>query len=71
MSCRSCQSENQHKFGSEINIHFSGLKALDKPTVWVFPKLLICLDCGFMESSIPEAELRQLAQGTDRESGVA
>ena len=65
MSCRSCQSDNLGKFSGEINIHFPGPKGLDKPTVWVFPKLLVCLDCGFVEFLIPEAELRQLAEGTD------
>jgi hypothetical protein len=37
---------------------------LDQPSVWVFPELLVCLNCGFMESSIPEAELRLLAKST-------
>jgi hypothetical protein len=49
MSCRSCESDSQQEFGSEIIIHHSGLKNLHKPTVWTFPKLLICLDCGFAE----------------------
>jgi hypothetical protein len=60
MSCRSCASSNQSQFGSEILIHQSGLKNLSKPTVWTFPKLLICLDCGFMEGVVPEDELRLL-----------
>lgn len=60
MTCRSCTSENQRKFTSEIAVHFSGLKNLDKPTVFVFPQLLVCVDCGFTEFSIPETELRLL-----------
>lgn len=60
MRCRSCTSENQRKFTSEIAVHFSGLKNLDKPTVLVFPTLLVCVDCGFTEFSIPETELRLL-----------
>lgn len=43
-------------------MHFSGLQGLDKPIVWIFPKLLVCLDCGFAEFAIPETELRQLAE---------
>jgi hypothetical protein len=62
MSCRSCQSQNQRNFGAEIAIHFPGLKGLDKPIIWAFPKILVCLDCGFTEFSIPETELRQLAK---------
>ena len=63
MSCKSCKSENQSNFNGEIAIHFPGLQGLDKPMVWVFPKLLVCLDCGFTEFAIPETELRQLAEG--------
>ena len=50
-------------FNGEIAIHFPGLEGLKKPIVWVFPKLLVCLDCGFTEFEIPEAELRQLVEG--------
>ena len=63
MQSRSCSSSNQTHFGSEIMIHFSGLQNLDKPAVWVFPKILVCLDCGFAESIIPATELRLLEQG--------
>jgi hypothetical protein len=62
MSCRSCSSNNQTEFGSEIIIHFSGLKNLDEPTVMVFPKIAVCLDCGVTEFTIPAAELRQLRE---------
>jgi hypothetical protein len=60
--CRSCGSNNQAKFGSEINIHFPHLKDLDKPAILVFPKTVVCLDCGFTEFTIPEAELRRLRE---------
>ena len=55
-------SENQKEFGAEICVHFPGLKNLDKPAVMVFPRLLTCLDCGVTRFTIPEAELRCLAQ---------
>ena len=42
MSCLLCASRNQAEFGTEILIHFSGIANLDKPPVWVFPKLLVC-----------------------------
>ena len=60
MSCKSCQSLNQSHFGGEMGIHFMGLRNLDKPTVWVFPQLLICMDCGFAEFVVPKAEHEQL-----------
>jgi hypothetical protein len=60
MSCKSCKSDNRSDFGGEVVIHFTGLKGLDKDPVWVFPKLMVCLDCGFTEFSIPETELQFL-----------
>ncbi len=62
MSCKSCQSENQHALNGEIAIHFPGLKGLDKPIVWVFPKLLVCMNCGFTEFTVPETDLRRLGE---------
>jgi hypothetical protein len=62
MACRSCVSGNQTDFGAEINIHFPGLEGIEKPAVWVFPKLTVCMDCGYAEFVIPENELRRLAK---------
>ena len=62
MSCKSCQSENQLYFNGEVAIHFPGLEGLDKPIVWVFPKLLVCLNCGFTEFAIPETEVRRIVE---------
>lgn len=62
MSCRSCASENQKEFGSELNIHFPGRKGLDQATVLVFPRLIICIDCGFTEFTILDAELHRLKE---------
>ena len=63
MACSSCGSEKQAEFGAEMNIHFPGGKGLDKPTVWVFPKLQVCLGCGLTLFTIPETELRILENG--------
>jgi hypothetical protein len=65
LSCPFCASGREREFTAEINIHFSGLKNLDKPSVLVFPRLLLCLDCGFSRFTVPEAELALLAQIID------
>jgi hypothetical protein len=62
MACRSCGSVNQTEFGAEINIHFPGRKGLDKPAVLVFPKLVVCLDCGLTQFTLLDTELRLLRE---------
>jgi hypothetical protein len=69
MSCPSCNSSNQAEFPTEMLVHFGGLKRLDKPSIWVFPTLLVCLDCGLFQSTIPVYELEQLAAGVLDSSG--
>lgn len=64
MICKRCASDSQRSFNGEIAVHFLGLNGLDKPIVWVFPKLAVCLVCGFAEFIVPERELRVLVQGT-------
>jgi hypothetical protein len=67
--CRSCGSGNRLKLRAEIAVHFPGLEGLNKPIVWVFPELLVCLDCGIVEFVMRErqlAELRLLAKGDAR-----
>jgi hypothetical protein len=70
MSCRACQSENQKTFPTEMNIHFPGLKNLDRPAVWVFTKLLVCLDCGFAELQLGKKECSLLAKGSGPNTSV-
>jgi hypothetical protein len=63
MSCPQCVSSNQADFTAEINIHFSGSSNLDRPGLFVFPKLMVCLDCGFAGFAIAEREVRPLREG--------
>ena len=70
MTCKGCHSDKQRVFNGEIAIHFRGLGGLDKPIVWVFPKLGVCLDCGFTEFTVPERELQVLSQGSPVEGAV-
>jgi len=51
--CRSCELGNHRNFDAELAIHFPDSWGLNKPIVWVFPKLLPGLDCGFTEFAIP------------------
>jgi len=64
MSCKGCQSNEQSVFNGEIAIHFSGHEALDRPMVFVFPKIVVCFRCGFAEFAIPDRELQVLEHGS-------
>jgi hypothetical protein len=61
--CTSCRSENRKTFTSEIAIHFPGIEGLNKPIVWVFPRISVCLACGLAQFTIPEKELEVLRTG--------
>ena len=64
MSCQLCGSGNEAELASEMVIHFSGLKNLDKPGVGVFSKVLICLDCGSSHFVVPTTELASITKNT-------
>jgi len=70
MTCERCRSEKQNVFSGEVAIHFPGRKGLEKPIVWAFPKLVVCLQCGFTEFTLPERELQVLEQGFPVEGAV-
>jgi hypothetical protein len=69
MLCKSCGSVNQKKFSARMDIHFPGLKDIDKPAVWVFSDVVVCLDCGTGEFAVPEEEVRQLGKGNATAAG--
>ena len=69
MPCKSCGSVNQKEFNVEMAIHLPGLQDIDKPAVWVFSGVVVCLDCGNAEFAVPEAELRKLAKGDAAAAG--
>jgi len=58
--CRFCSSANQQGFGGEVALHFPGLAGLNKPIVWVFPEIHVCLSCGFAEFQIPGEQMKTL-----------
>jgi len=62
MFCLSCRSAKQTKLTAEMLIHFPGLENVDKPVVWLFPRLLVCLDCCTSRFTVPETELVLIAK---------
>jgi hypothetical protein len=47
-------------------IHLASLKNVNNPGVLLFPKLLICLDCGFWGYKVPASELPLLERGSSK-----
>jgi hypothetical protein len=61
MRCRNCGTSLEVKpFNGEIALHFPGLDGLKKSIVWVFPKVLVCLECGFAEFLLPDEPMEEL-----------
>jgi hypothetical protein len=59
VGCSSCSSKNQRKFDGELALHFPGLEGLDKPIVWAFPEVLLCLDCGCAAFALENDPLKE------------
>jgi hypothetical protein len=57
-----CFSKNQRKLNAELALHFQGFKGLDKPIVWAFPEVSVCLNCGFAVFALADAPLKELGQ---------
>ena len=65
-TCKLCSSENHQSFGGEVALHFQGLDGLNKPIVWIFPEILVCLNCGFSEFVVPDEQKSTLRNPADR-----
>jgi hypothetical protein len=63
MCCALCKTSNQSEFTTEMMIHFSDIRNIDRAGGLAFPKVLVCLDCGFSEFRAPETVLRVLGKG--------
>lgn len=70
MPCMKCGSEHQTEFDAEMNVHFPGSRGRDKAAVLLYPRLLVCLDCGFTELMISRKELPSLVEGVGKQERV-
>ena len=70
MPCSGCHSRNLREFDSEITIHIEqGIGDLTQSNVVVFPKITICIDCGFMQGQIKEDDFAPSGTRTGQASG--
>jgi hypothetical protein len=61
---------NEKEFAAEMVIHLGGPTNIDNPGIWVFPKLVTCLDCGVVRFFVSKTELASLVAGTPRIESV-
>ena len=71
--CNACPSFELIEISSEVCLHFPGLKGLKVEPIFVYPKIVVCTECGFVQLrlsdrelekvKVPEAELRLLQKG--------
>ena len=57
--CTSCASDKV-EFDSELCLHIPRANGLNKPHVFAFPKLTVCLTCGTIRGSASTEELQRL-----------
>jgi hypothetical protein len=60
MSCPACWLDDHMEITAEMVLHLCGLKNIDRPAIYLFPKLLVCMDCGFARFTVPKAQLELL-----------
>jgi len=64
MPCMLCGSVKQDLFNAEMTLSSTKPEAVQKqPPAYIVRKSLICMECGFMEIFVRQAELRQLRKG--------
>lgn len=63
--CTSCRSSNLREFFAEMNIHGPGMDVMNTPSVWLFPRTLVCMDCGSAEFTVPGPKRREIAAKDD------
>jgi hypothetical protein len=62
-ACNMCTSSRIMEFAGEICLHFGGgTESLNKPLIWAFPRVVVCLECGSAGFRLLESELSQCQQ---------
>jgi hypothetical protein len=65
--CKMCSSGSQIELKSEICLHRRA--GFEKPAIFIFPKIAICLQCGFAEFVMSDKELLQIRNAAEQDMG--
>lgn len=68
--CRSCSSSRFLELNAEMCLHVPGLSGLNKPPIFAFTKLSVCLDRGSLQSNLSEKELAQIRESAPKAEGT-
>lgn len=62
LACLSCGSEDLDSYDAEVAVYLPYLNKSAGPHLFLYPKLLICMSCGFAGFAVSETTLNVLAQ---------
>ena len=65
MTCKSCASDNLQNLTGELTASLPDIKHLKGTPIYVCREIVVCLDCGFTELRLLEAELEQLKKSRE------
>jgi hypothetical protein len=60
MACNKCASANERSFKAELSVAFREIESLNQAPVYMSQDILICLDCGHTELTVPAKPLELL-----------
>ena len=63
VACRKCGSARQTALNGELTLSHTDIKSVALAPVYVCNQLLVCLECGFAELTIPGPDLDNLRNG--------
>ena len=63
MACKKCASERQQSFSAELSLASLRIEELEQAPLYVVQKIPVCLDCGYVELTLPTTELEELRKG--------
>jgi len=64
--CRACRSANVVELLAETCLRFPGLSGLNTEPIFVYPRIVLCTDCGLIWSTLSGRELEHVRKGALR-----
>jgi hypothetical protein len=68
---RSCPSAKLIELISETCLHFPGLNGLKAVPIFVFPKIVLCTDCGLMQANLSATDLELIRHAYAKVEGAS